>query len=159
MTLYSHTNFWFFHHLVLITQYPLTTVKESICKFMAIKEPQWIAEISLNRSLWFEICRINMYLIRFLANFKVFWGFLWILRDFVDLPEFCGSKTMQNIPVRGWTKAFRELTGTHRVTIVNNEHNNISPHWWYHLFVLFCFVFFAFVCSFFWPGLGIKARC
>ena len=95
-----------------------------------------------------EICLINMYLIRFLANFKVFWRFLWILRDFADLPEFCGSKTMQNIPVRGWTKAFRELTGTHRITIANNELNNISPHWWYHLFVLFYFVFFAFVCSF-----------
>ena len=151
MTLYSHTNFWFFHHLVFITQYPLTTVKGSICKFMAIKEPLWIAEISLKYVV--STC------IRFLANFKVFWRFLWILRDFADLPEFCGSKTMQNIPVRGWTKAFRELTGTHRITIANNEHNNISPHWWYHLFVLFYFVFFAFVCAFFWPGQGIKERC
>ena len=30
MTLYSHTNFWFFHHIVQITQHALTTVKGSI---------------------------------------------------------------------------------------------------------------------------------
>ena len=30
MTFYSYTNFWFFHHLVLITQHALSTVNRSI---------------------------------------------------------------------------------------------------------------------------------
>ena len=38
-----------------------------------------------------------MYVIRFLANFTVFSVFLWISWDFVDLPEFRGSTTLQNI--------------------------------------------------------------
>ena len=45
----------------------------------------------------FQICCIDMYLIRFLANFVVFYVFLWILRDFADLPEFCGSASLLNI--------------------------------------------------------------
>ena len=42
----------------------------------------------------FQICRIKIYSIRFLANFKVF-------GDFADLPEFYSSATTQNILVRG----------------------------------------------------------
>ena len=45
----------------------------------------------------FQICCTDMYLIRFLPNFVVFFVFLWISRDFVDLPEFHGSVTAQNI--------------------------------------------------------------
>ena len=37
-----------------------------------------------NCCLW----KIDMYLITFLVNFAVFCVFLWILRDFADLPEF-----------------------------------------------------------------------
>ena len=45
----------------------------------------------------FQNCCIDMYLIRFLPNFAVFCMFLWISRDFADLPEFRGSATAQNI--------------------------------------------------------------
>ena len=45
----------------------------------------------------FQICCTAMYLIRFLPNFAVFCVFLWISRDFVDLPEFRGSATVRNI--------------------------------------------------------------
>jgi len=45
----------------------------------------------------FQICCTDMYLIRFLPNFAVFFMFLWILRDFTDLPEFHGSMTTRNI--------------------------------------------------------------
>ena len=45
----------------------------------------------------FQICCTDMYLIRFLPNFVVFFVFLWISRDLVDLPEFHGSATAQNI--------------------------------------------------------------
>ena len=38
-----------------------------------------------------------MYLIRFLPNFAVFCAFMWISRDFADLPEFPGSATARNI--------------------------------------------------------------
>ena len=38
-----------------------------------------------------------MYLIRFLPNFAVFFVFLWISRDFADLPEFRGSATAWSI--------------------------------------------------------------
>ena len=41
----------------------------------------------------FQICCADMYLVRFLANFAGFYGFLWILRDFADL---C-SVTTRNI--------------------------------------------------------------
>ena len=42
----------------------------------------------------FQICRTDMYLIRFVLNFAVFCVFLWISRD---LPEFRGSATARNI--------------------------------------------------------------
>ena len=45
----------------------------------------------------FQICCTDMYLIRFLPNFAVFFVFLWITRDFADLPEFHGSATARNI--------------------------------------------------------------
>ena len=45
----------------------------------------------------FKNCRTDMYLIRFLPNFMVFYVFLWISWHFTDLPEFCASTTMQNI--------------------------------------------------------------
>ena len=45
----------------------------------------------------FQICCTDMYLIRFLPNFAVFFMFLWILQDFADLPEFHGSTTARNI--------------------------------------------------------------
>ena len=45
----------------------------------------------------FQICCRDMYLIRFLPNFAACLVFLWILRDFADLPEFRGSTTTQNI--------------------------------------------------------------
>ena len=38
-----------------------------------------------------------MYLIRFLANFKVFCFFWWISKDFTDLPEFHSTTTVRNI--------------------------------------------------------------
>ena len=46
-----------------------------------------------------QICYINVYLIRILLNFMVFWMLLWILQDFVDLLEFRGSTTTQNIRI------------------------------------------------------------
>ena len=46
-----------------------------------------------------QICYINMYLIRILLNFVVFWMLLWILQDFLDLLEFRGSPTTQNIRI------------------------------------------------------------
>ena len=36
-----------------------------------------------------------MYVVRFQANFAVFSVFLWISRDFMDLPGFRGSSTPQ----------------------------------------------------------------
>ena len=45
----------------------------------------------------FQICCTDMYLIRFVLNFTVFFMFLWISWDFVDLPEFRGSATARNI--------------------------------------------------------------
>ena len=45
----------------------------------------------------FQICCTDMYLIRFLPNFAVFFVFLWITRDFADLPEFHGSATARKI--------------------------------------------------------------
>ena len=45
----------------------------------------------------FQICCIDIYVIKFLANFAVVSVFLWISQDFVDLPEFRGSATLQNI--------------------------------------------------------------
>ena len=45
----------------------------------------------------FQICCTDMYLIRFLPNFAVFCVFLWISRDFADLPEFHGCATARNI--------------------------------------------------------------
>ena len=45
----------------------------------------------------FQICRTDMYLIRFLPNFAVFFVFLWISQDFADLPESRGSVTARNI--------------------------------------------------------------
>ena len=45
----------------------------------------------------FQICCTEMYLIRFLPNFTVFFVFLWISWDFADLPEFRGSATAWNI--------------------------------------------------------------
>ena len=44
----------------------------------------------------FQICT-DMYLIRFLPNFAVFCEFMWISRDFPDLPEFPGFATARNI--------------------------------------------------------------
>ena len=38
-----------------------------------------------------------MYLIRFLPTFAAFCVFLWISRDFADLPQFRGSATTRNI--------------------------------------------------------------
>ena len=60
----------------------------------------------------FQICCTDMYLIRFLPNFAVFFVFLWISRDFADLPEFRGSATARNIrsPVSCWKKYFSTLT-------------------------------------------------
>ena len=46
-----------------------------------------------------QICYINVYLIRILLNFVVFWMLLWILQDFLDLLEFRGSTTTQNIRI------------------------------------------------------------
>ena len=40
----------------------------------------------------FQICCTDMYLIRFLPNFAVFFVFLWISRDFADLPEFAAPR-------------------------------------------------------------------
>ena len=53
----------------------------------------------------FQICCTDMYLIRFLPNFVVFFVFLWISLDFADLPEFHGSSTVRNIrsPVYWWS--------------------------------------------------------
>ena len=45
----------------------------------------------------FQICFTDMYLIRFLPNFAVVFVFLWILRDFADLPELRGSVTARNV--------------------------------------------------------------
>ena len=45
----------------------------------------------------FQICCTDMYFIRFLPNFAVFFVFLWISQDFAHLPEFRGSTTEQNI--------------------------------------------------------------
>ena len=45
----------------------------------------------------FQICCTDAYLIRFLPNFPVFCVFLWISRDFANLPEFHGSATAWNI--------------------------------------------------------------
>ena len=45
----------------------------------------------------FQICCTDTYLIRFLPNLAVFFVFLWISRDFADLPEFRGSATARNI--------------------------------------------------------------
>ena len=45
----------------------------------------------------FKNCCTDTYLIRFLPNFMVFYVFLWISWHFTDLPEFCGSTTVQNI--------------------------------------------------------------
>ena len=45
-----------------------------------------------------------MYLIRLLVNFAVFCVFLWISRDFADLPEFRSSVTAQNI----WSRVYTE---------------------------------------------------
>ena len=41
----------------------------------------------------FQICRTDMCLVEFQANFAVFLVFLSILRDFADIPEFRGSAT------------------------------------------------------------------
>ena len=46
-----------------------------------------------------QICYIIMYLMRILLNFVVFWMLLWILQDFLDLLEFRGSTTTQNIRI------------------------------------------------------------
>ena len=45
----------------------------------------------------FQTCCIDIYWIRFLANFTVFCEFLEISQDFADLPEFHGSMTVRNI--------------------------------------------------------------
>ena len=50
----------------------------------------------------FQICT-DMYLIRFLPNFAVFCEFMWISRDFPDLPEFPGFATARNIRSPVWT--------------------------------------------------------
>ena len=52
---------------------------------------------SLNSRDNFQICCIDKYLIRFLANFAVFRTLLWISRDFAGLPEIRGSATALNI--------------------------------------------------------------
>ena len=45
----------------------------------------------------FQICCTDIYLRRFLPNFAEVCMFLWISRDFADLPEFRGSVTTRNI--------------------------------------------------------------
>ena len=45
----------------------------------------------------FQNCCTDMYLTRCLPNFAVICVFLWISRDFADLPEFRGSATARNI--------------------------------------------------------------
>ena len=52
----------------------------------------------------FQNCCTDMYLIRFLPNFAVFYVFLWISRDFADLPEFRGSATARNIRSPAWSR-------------------------------------------------------
>ena len=60
----------------------------------------------------FQICCTDMYLIRFLPNFAVFFVFLWISRDFMDLPEFRGSATAWNIRSPGMWRYSNQNTGS-----------------------------------------------
>ena len=59
-----------------------------------------------------------MYLIRFLPNFSIFCVFLWISRDFADLPEFCGFATGQNIRSPGFCRFFCIYVETDNVSFL-----------------------------------------
>ena len=80
-----------------------------------------------SRNSWgkFQICCTDMYLIRFLPNFVVFCVFLWLSRDFTDLPEFHGSAAVQNIrsPVCNKTKCFLYLRRLQRSLFRQNQSN------------------------------------
>ena len=83
----------------------------------------------------FQICCTDMYLIRFLPNFAVFFVFLWISRDFADLPEFRGSATARNIrsPVSCWKNIFQHS---------HSKKNFVSPrgHVTSSMYVFLCVV-------------------
>ena len=88
---------------------PLTSWLEPSCCLHISATKFWHKFWSLRQvntpSSWdkFQNCCTDMYLIIFLLNFAVFCIFLWISRDFADLPEFCGSATARNmIRSPGW---------------------------------------------------------
>ena len=68
---------------------PVTKFQDKFANLRQVNSPY-----SWNK---FQICCTDMYLIRFLPNFAVFFVFLWISRDFADLPQFRGSATARNI--------------------------------------------------------------
>ena len=82
------------HNLHLVV--PGRCLHVSVTKFQD-KFASWRQVNSPYSSNKFQICCTDMYLIRFLPNFGVFFVFLWISRDFVDLPEFRGSATARNV--------------------------------------------------------------
>ena len=50
----------------------------------------------------FQVCRTDIYLMWFVANFVVFCVFLWISQNFVDSPQFRSSSTAWNIRNPVW---------------------------------------------------------
>ena len=83
-----------------LSQHKLCLVVLERCSLIVVFQDKFASLQQLNSPNGqdkFQICFIDIYLIRFLINFAVFCVFLRILRDFADLPEFRGSATAQNI--------------------------------------------------------------
>ena len=93
-TVYAR-NAWVFatkHALVVLACCLLAGVTKFQGKLASLQQVS-----SLNSQDNIQICCADIYLVRFLANFAGFCMFRWILQDFADLVEICGSVTARNI--------------------------------------------------------------
>ena len=79
-------------HLVVSVSYLHISVMKFQDKFASLRQVN--SPYSWDK---FQICCTDKYLIRLLPNFAVFFVFLWISRDFADVPDFRSSATAQNI--------------------------------------------------------------